>query len=92
MLCFHAENACARTPVRDRIVTARRPDEGLANLIMSKKTCVTCNDCYFRNAGLCALPGNEVCPTFRLARAGSLEPPRQPVLVPRGLVPAHAAA
>jgi len=92
MVCFRAENACAATPVGDRIVTGRRPTEGLANLTMSKKSCVTCDDCYFRTAGLCALPGNEVCPTFRLARAGALEPPRQPVLVPRGLVTAHAAA
>ncbi len=59
---------------------------------MSKKNCVTCNDCYFRNAGLCALPGNEVCPTFRLARAGALEPPRQQILVARSLLPAGAAA
>jgi len=59
---------------------------------MSKKTRTTCNDCYFRRAGLCALPGNEVCPTFRMVRAGSLEPPRQPQLVPRSLAVAHAAA
>jgi hypothetical protein len=59
---------------------------------MSKKTGVTCNDCYFRQAGLCALPGNEVCPTFRVYATGSLTPPRQPRLVPRGLVPAHAGA
>ena len=50
---------------------------------MSKKHRTTCNDCYFRRAGLCALPGEEVCPTFRLNRTGSLEPPRQPPLVPR---------
>ena len=27
----------------------------------------SCNDCYFRRAGLCALPGNTPCPTFRAA-------------------------
>jgi hypothetical protein len=59
---------------------------------MSKKSRITCNDCFFRQAGLCALPGDEVCPTFRIHRAGSLEPPRQPQLVPRSLAVAHAAA
>jgi len=58
---------------------------------MSKKKRVTCNDCYFRTAGLCALPGEDVCPTFRMQKTGSLEPPEQPRLVPRGLVGAHAA-
>ena len=43
---------------------------------MSKRTEATCNDCYFRRAGLCALPGDTPCPTFRLAAAGALEPPR----------------
>jgi hypothetical protein len=59
---------------------------------MSKKNRTTCNDCYFRQAGLCALPGEEVCPTFRLRRMGMLEPPRQPQLVPRSLTVTHAAA
>ena len=53
---------------------------------MSKRTETSCNDCYFRRAGLCALPGDNPCPTFRAATAGVLEPPRQPRLVPR-LVP-----
>jgi hypothetical protein len=57
---------------------------------MSKKTKATCNDCYFRRAGLCALPGETVCPTFRLQAAGRLAPPLQPRLVARPL--AHAAA
>ncbi|HXG76839.1 MAG TPA: hypothetical protein VNJ53_09730 [Gaiellaceae bacterium] len=46
---------------------------------------VTCHDCYFRREGLCALPGEAVCPTFRAASAGALSPPRQPQLVPRPL-------
>jgi hypothetical protein len=50
---------------------------------MSKKAKVTCNDCYFRRAGLCALPGETVCPTFRLATGSSLDPPPQARLVPR---------
>jgi len=57
---------------------------------MSKKTKSTCNDCYFRCAGLCALPGEAICPTFRLQTAGRLSPPPQPTLVARPL--AHAAA
>jgi hypothetical protein len=55
---------------------------------MSKKIKTTCNDCYFRSAGLCALPGDVVCPTFRLQ--GRLAPPLQPRLVARSLAPAAA--
>ncbi|HSG13088.1 MAG TPA: hypothetical protein VLA22_04390 [Gaiellaceae bacterium] len=50
---------------------------------------LTCDDCYFRREGLCALPGNVPCPTFRATKASSLTPPRQPQLVPR--TPEHAA-
>jgi len=60
--------------------------------MMSKRTDSTCSDCYFRRAGLCALPGDTPCPTFRLAQAGSLEPPRQPRLVPRDVRFTSAAA
>ncbi len=55
----------------------------------------TCEDCYFRRAGLCALRTEEPCPTFRLHSRGSLVPARQPRLVPRSLAPLaarHAAA
>jgi len=61
---------------------------------MPKKTPVTCDDCYFRQGGLCALTGNVVCPTFRATTRGELAPPPQPRLVPRVLDPApvgHAA-
>lgn len=51
---------------------------------------VTCEDCYFRREGLCAIPGNTVCPTFRAVGAGALAPPEQPPLVARA--PAVAAA
>jgi hypothetical protein len=57
---------------------------------MNKKITATCNDCYFRCAGLCALPGLEVCPTFRRA-SGPLAPPQQPPLVARPLAAASAA-
>ena len=46
---------------------------------------VTCDDCYFRQQGLCALTGNVPCPTFRAASAGALSPPKQPRLVARPL-------
>jgi hypothetical protein len=61
---------------------------------MSKRAGVTCNDCYFRRAGLCALAVDIPCPTFRAVSRGSLSPPQQPRLVPRPLsaVAQHAAA
>jgi hypothetical protein len=51
---------------------------------------MTCNDCYFRRAGLCALAAETTCPTFRMASRGTLAPPRQPQLVP--VAAAYAAA
>jgi len=57
---------------------------------MSKATNATCSDCYFRRAGLCALPGEAICPTFRASSAGRLVPPPQPVLVARPLTTAAA--
>jgi hypothetical protein len=45
----------------------------------------TCQDCYFRRHGLCALALERPCPTFRAA-GRTLEPPRQPPLVARPLV------
>jgi len=59
---------------------------------MSKRTEATCNDCYFRRAGLCALPGETICPTFRLYSVGRLAPPPQPRLVPRSLEAVAARA
>jgi hypothetical protein len=52
---------------------------------MSKHSKLTCNDCYFRRAGLCALPGDRPCPTFRAAGAKGLVPPRQAPLIVRPL-------
>ena len=62
---------------------------------MTKLANATCSDCYFRREGLCAIPGNAPCPTFRAFTRGTLAPPRQPRLVPRtlrDLVGQHAAA
>ena len=39
---------------------------------MSKRARATCNDCYFRRHGLCALPGDTPCPTFRAVSRGAL--------------------
>lgn len=49
---------------------------------MSKLTEATCSDCYFRRAGLCALPGETACPTFRAFAKGAMVRPKQPQLVP----------
>jgi hypothetical protein len=57
---------------------------------MSKATNATCSDCYFRRAGLCALPGETICPTFRASTAGRLVPPPQPVLIARPVETAAA--
>lgn len=52
---------------------------------MSKRGEATCNDCYFRRQGLCALPSERPCPTFRTVAEGALAPPKQPRLVARPL-------
>jgi hypothetical protein len=57
---------------------------------MGKTIKATCNECYFRCAGLCAIPGEQVCPTFRLQSA-QLAPPQQPPLVARPLAAVSAA-
>jgi len=59
---------------------------------LSKKNKATCNDCYFRCAGLCALPGEDVCPTFRLQTTVGLIPPQQPRLVARPSLAAVSTA
>jgi hypothetical protein len=59
---------------------------------MSNRKNATCSDCYFRRAGLCALPGETPCPTFRMQTTGRLAPPLQPQLVPRPLAPVAAGA
>ena len=64
-------------------------DRGATTQDMAAKTRrdVTCDDCYFRREGLCALSGNVPCPTFRATKASSLTPPPQPQLVPRPPAP-----
>jgi hypothetical protein len=60
---------------------------------MKTRLTATCDDCFFRREGLCALAGNTPCPTFRAAEKGTLAPPRQPPLIPRPvrLAVGHAA-
>jgi hypothetical protein len=48
---------------------------------MTRQSAPTCDDCYFRKHGLCAMTPERPCPTFRAA-ARALQPPRQPRLVP----------
>jgi hypothetical protein len=50
---------------------------------MSKRAEATCSECYFRQAGLCALVVDTICPTFRTSNRAGLVPPRHPQLVPR---------
>jgi hypothetical protein len=52
----------------------------------------TCDDCFFRRAELCAIPGNTLCPTFRAVKAGKLVPPRQATLVARPAAVRRVAA
>ena len=59
---------------------------------MSKRREVTCDDCYFRRAGLCALLADRPCPTFRAVSRGALAPPQQARLVPRVAGAASPAA
>jgi hypothetical protein len=42
------------------------------------KSCkVSCEDCFFKRNGLCALTDSEPCPTFRPNHPEGLRPPRQ---------------
>jgi hypothetical protein len=51
---------------------------------------VSCEDCYFRQHLLCALPEPKPCATFR-PNAEQLKPPQQLRLVFRGERRTHAA-
>jgi hypothetical protein len=64
---------------------------------MAERSTSTCADCYFRRAGLCALPTEVPCPTFRAYQRGAFATPQQqapPLLRPPLLRYAaqHAAA
>jgi hypothetical protein len=55
----------------------------------SKKQ-ITCDQCFFRCRGLCALDLAEPCSTFRPESPDGLTPPRQPSLLMRGRDPQAA--
>lgn len=38
---------------------------------------VTCDECFFRVNDLCAVSGDEPCPTYRPNHPDGLRPPRQ---------------
>ena len=57
---------------------------------MTRQTALTCDDCYFRRHGLCAMTPERPCPTFRAATR-TLQPPRQPRLVPLAISRGTAA-
>ncbi len=57
---------------------------------MTRQAPLTCDDCYFRRHGLCAMAPERPCPTFRAATR-ALQPPRQPRLVPLALQAAAVA-
>ena len=62
---------------------------------VAKLAKATCADCYFRRAGLCALPTEVPCPTFRAYARGALAPSQQAPLVARPqlrFAAQHAAA
>jgi hypothetical protein len=48
-----------------------------------RNAAVTCDDCFFRRHGLCALGLDSPCPTFRPDTPEGLVPPRQPALLIR---------
>jgi hypothetical protein len=49
----------------------------------ARNAAVTCDDCFFRRRGLCALGLDSPCPTFRPDTPEGLVPPRQPALLVR---------
>jgi hypothetical protein len=51
---------------------------------------ISCDDCFFRCRGLCALDLAEPCSTFRRDTPEGLTPPRQPSLLLRGRDPQSA--
>jgi hypothetical protein len=54
---------------------------------LSKRSKATCDDCYFRRAGLCALTPETPCPTFR----PRLKPADHPRLIARTVGAAQPA-
>jgi hypothetical protein len=49
----------------------------------ARTAAVSCEECFFRRRGLCALGLDSPCPTFRPDSPDGLVPPRQPALLMR---------
>jgi hypothetical protein len=49
----------------------------------ARNAAVSCDDCFFKCRGLCALGLDSPCPTFRPNTPEGLVPPRQPALLMR---------
>jgi hypothetical protein len=49
----------------------------------ARNAAVSCEECFFRRRGLCALGLDSPCPTFRPDTPEGLVPPRQPALLAR---------
>jgi hypothetical protein len=61
----------------------------------ARNAAVSCDQCFFRRRGLCALGLDSPCPTFRPDTPDGLIPPRQPSLLMRDegqpAMPPHVA-
>jgi hypothetical protein len=73
--------------VRSRLYDERGDGANLAES-RARNAAVTCEDCFFRRRGLCALGLDSPCPTFRPDTPEGLVPPRQPALLVRDRGPA----
>jgi hypothetical protein len=52
---------------------------------VTPKDAPSCDDCYFRRNGLCAMTPERICPTFRAATL-TLQPPASNLLLPLATV------
>jgi hypothetical protein len=71
-----------RQPSIELLTTASSYRSGEMN---DKEAIATCDDCYFRCAGLCALKLETPCPTFRHHTSGELAKIQPLRLTPRPL-------
>jgi hypothetical protein len=79
-------NPGGRTPKRGPETPGRRDRERMGRTLANgraRNAAVTCEDCFFRRRGLCALGLDSPCPTFRPDTPDGLVPPRQPALLMR---------
>jgi hypothetical protein len=79
---FHLDKPFSHPLTGLKLRHARRPHAAESDPQMTpRQSAPTCEDCYFRRHGLCAMTPERPCPTFRAATR-TLRPPRQPQLVP----------